>query len=254
MVHWPPGIDAMKAIKEMQKPEEKWRKCPLIKLKLASLDNEECELYNFSTTAEGSDDELPIHSKPKRIGKKKTYDDFVQDDEDELIADTPPNRQLTSEANSLGHGPSLPLPPKKVMSTQEKHQEHTRFHLQVTDSVNQLQELNRQLASHETQKRMTAQMSKIGGATPRENVNNVRKRVLTNGLMSIMNMDGAGDKLPFRSMNLYKVMIGAIQKSQPGTSEASIGSLMANYLRVAPDRRGGTGRLKTLESSGSVNP
>ncbi len=37
---------------------------------------------------------------------------------------------------------------------------------------------------------------------------------------------------------------GAIQKSQPGITEASIGSLMANHLRAAPDRRGGTGRRK----------
>ncbi len=36
MVHWPPGIDALKAMKEMRKPEEKWRKFPLIKLKLTS--------------------------------------------------------------------------------------------------------------------------------------------------------------------------------------------------------------------------
>lgn len=36
MVYWPPGIDALKAMKEMRKPEEKWRKFPLIKLKLTS--------------------------------------------------------------------------------------------------------------------------------------------------------------------------------------------------------------------------
>ncbi len=42
-----------------------------------SVDREECELYNFSTAAEGSGDELAI-SKPKRIGKKKTFDDFVE--------------------------------------------------------------------------------------------------------------------------------------------------------------------------------
>ncbi len=41
------------------------------------MDREECELYNFSTAAEGSGDELAI-SKPKRIGKKKTFDDFVE--------------------------------------------------------------------------------------------------------------------------------------------------------------------------------
>ncbi len=33
-------------------------------------------------------------------------------------------------------------------------------------------------------------------------------RVLTNSLMSVMNMDGTGDKLPFRRMELYRVMIG----------------------------------------------
>jgi len=29
MVHWPPGIDALKAMKEMRKPEEKLRKFPV---------------------------------------------------------------------------------------------------------------------------------------------------------------------------------------------------------------------------------
>ncbi|KAK7143953.1 hypothetical protein R3I93_014957 [Phoxinus phoxinus] len=131
---------------------------------------------------------------------------------------------------------------------------HSQFHLELIDSVDQLQQLNRQLTSEEKRKLMTAQMSKIGGATLRENVNNVMKRVLTNSLMSIMNMDGTDDKLPFRKMEMYKVMIGAIQKSQPGVTEASIGSLMANHLRAAPDRRGGTGCRKARESSGSVNP
>jgi len=32
--------------------------------------------------------------------------------------------------------------------------------------------------------------------------------VLTNSLMSILNMDGTGDKLPFRRIELYKVAIG----------------------------------------------
>ncbi|KAJ8016680.1 hypothetical protein DPEC_G00009770 [Dallia pectoralis] len=131
---------------------------------------------------------------------------------------------------------------------------HSQFHLELVDSIDQLQQLNIQLASEEKRKIMTAQMSKIGGATLRENVINVMKRVLTNNLMSNMNMDGTGEKLPFRKIELYNVMIGAIQKSQPGITEASIGSLMAKHLRAAPDRRGGTGRRKAPERSGSGNP
>ncbi|KAJ8002327.1 hypothetical protein DPEC_G00178720, partial [Dallia pectoralis] len=34
------------------------------------------------------------------------------------------------------------------------------------------------------------------------------KPVLTNSVMSIMNMDGTGDKLQFRRMDIYNVMMG----------------------------------------------
>ena len=38
--------------------------------------------------------------------------------------------------------------------------------------------------------------------------------------------------------------LGALQHSQPAATEAKITSLMAIYLRSAPDRKGGGGRKK----------
>lgn len=69
------------------------------------------------------------------------------------------------------------------------------------------------------------------------------KRVLTNKIMA--GLDGGGGKGAFRRMILWKVMIDAIQKSQPGASEAAIELRMGTYLRSAPDRKGGGGHKTT---------
>ncbi|MED6286037.1 hypothetical protein CHARACLAT_001619 [Characodon lateralis] len=56
--------ECLKACKE---PEESWTKFPLIKIKIPSDKKNECEKYNYTTTADlgGSEEELPMKRRPK---------------------------------------------------------------------------------------------------------------------------------------------------------------------------------------------
>ncbi|XP_042610148.1 uncharacterized protein LOC109091630 isoform X3 [Cyprinus carpio] len=76
-VLWPTQ-GAARALKACKEPEESWTKFPLIKIKIQSDDNNECEKYDFTTTAElsGSEEELPTKRRPK----KKMYPDYQIDE------------------------------------------------------------------------------------------------------------------------------------------------------------------------------
>ncbi|XP_039649843.1 uncharacterized protein LOC120555230 isoform X2 [Perca fluviatilis] len=76
-VLWPTQ-GAARALKACKEPEESWTKFPLIKIKIQSDDKNECEKYDFTTTAElsGSEEELLTKRRPK----KKKYPDYQMDE------------------------------------------------------------------------------------------------------------------------------------------------------------------------------
>ncbi|MED6285740.1 hypothetical protein CHARACLAT_032233 [Characodon lateralis] len=76
-VYWPPGTDASKAMQKMDKPDKNWRKFVLSKVKFSSMDKEECVSYELTTAAK-DDEEQQVHSRPKRVVKKRTLEDFVE--------------------------------------------------------------------------------------------------------------------------------------------------------------------------------
>lgn len=49
-----------------------------VSLSFIPVEKEECESYELSTAAEVSDDEELALSRPKRVVKKKTLEDFVE--------------------------------------------------------------------------------------------------------------------------------------------------------------------------------
>ncbi|XP_062338517.1 uncharacterized protein C2orf16-like [Osmerus eperlanus] len=120
----------------------------------------------------------------------------------------------------------------------------SQFHLVKMNSRRELKNLEGQLADKGKKNLMMSQLVKIGGADLEDCVKNMMKRVLTNKLMAMMNMDGTGPKKAFGKTRLCQVIIGAVQQSKPASSEVDIKNHMKNYLRSAPDRYGGMGRQK----------
>ncbi|KAI7793181.1 putative verprolin-like [Triplophysa rosa] len=74
MVHWPPGANVTKAAKEMRTPASSWKMFPLLKIKFKSNNQEVCETFDQTSTAELSEEECgPV----KRVSKKKNYPGFI---------------------------------------------------------------------------------------------------------------------------------------------------------------------------------
>ena len=54
----------------------------------------------------------------------------------------------------------------------------------------------------------TRQLSRIGGATVREQVSGIMKRLLTNQLAAQFNLKGKGGKMALAKLTLYRVIVG----------------------------------------------
>ncbi|XP_078109943.1 uncharacterized protein LOC144520128 [Sander vitreus] len=83
----------------------------------------------------------------------------------------------------------------------------TLFHLEKMNSRRELKNLERQLAD-EGKKNMM-----IGGADLEDCVKNMMKRVLTNRMMAMMNMDGTGPKKALGKTWLFRVIIDGLAVS-----------------------------------------
>ena len=59
--------------------------------------------------------------------------------------------------------------------------------------------------------------------------------------MSIMNMNGNGEKIAFRKTTVCEIVIESILKTYPGT-EDEVCKAMGRLLKYAPDRKGGSRR------------
>ncbi|XP_052420563.1 uncharacterized protein LOC127964403 [Carassius gibelio] len=103
MVHWPPGANVTKAAKEMRTPTSSWKMFPLLKIKFKSNNQEECEAFDQTSTAEISEEECgPV----KRVSKKKIYPGFILDEDEH-------------ESRTKRIGLSFPKPPRiQEMSSQ----------------------------------------------------------------------------------------------------------------------------------------
>ncbi|CAG2237711.1 unnamed protein product [Mytilus edulis] len=76
-VRWPKGINTIRAMNKLRRPEEKWNTFDLVKVKVSSE-------FDFTTSAEITDEEKnsqqgDLHLEGKRISKKKTYPEFDTD-------------------------------------------------------------------------------------------------------------------------------------------------------------------------------
>ncbi|XP_078332411.1 uncharacterized protein LOC111138456 isoform X1 [Crassostrea virginica] len=118
------------------------------------------------------------------------------------------------------------------------------FVIREIDSLEDFLQFEFSLLDPEVQAKMKAQMRTVGGVTIGDHVKNAMKKCMTNGLMAKMNMKGKKGKFAFVSTTVCKLIKESIIQSHQDATEAKVLDEMGRFLKYAPGRIGGGGRVK----------
>ncbi|XP_070697724.1 uncharacterized protein [Pempheris klunzingeri] len=111
-------------------------------------------------------------------------------------------------------------------------------------TLEQLDEMERQLEDAGTQKRMVSYLSRMGGATVDDAVRRLMQAVLSFAVGSELNWVGRGQKRSFRNTRLQGVLFRALKRTPVGkeATHHQYADVVKKWLRFAPFRQGGSGR------------
>ncbi|KAK5908060.1 hypothetical protein CgunFtcFv8_016151 [Champsocephalus gunnari] len=111
-------------------------------------------------------------------------------------------------------------------------------------TLEQLDEMERQLEETGSQKRMVSYLSRMGGATVDDAVRRLMQSVLTFAVGSELNWVGRGRKRSFRNTRLQGVLFCALKRTPVGkeATHHQYADVVKKWLRFAPFRQGGGGR------------
>ncbi|KAK5853604.1 hypothetical protein PBY51_014744 [Eleginops maclovinus] len=111
-------------------------------------------------------------------------------------------------------------------------------------TLEQLDEMERQLEETGTQKRMVSYLSRMGGATVDDAVRRLMQSVFTFAVGSELNWVGRGRKRSFRNTRLQGVLFCALKRTPVGkeATHHQYADVVKKWLRFAPFRQGGSGR------------
>ncbi|KAI4812903.1 hypothetical protein KUCAC02_024265 [Chaenocephalus aceratus] len=111
-------------------------------------------------------------------------------------------------------------------------------------TLEQLDEMERQLEEAGSQKRMVSYLSRMGGATVDDAVRRLMQSVLTFAVGSELNWVGRGRKRSFRNTRLQGVLFCALKRTPVGkeATHHQYADVVKKWLRFAPFRQGGGGR------------
>ncbi|XP_053189137.1 uncharacterized protein si:dkey-187a12.4 [Scomber japonicus] len=112
------------------------------------------------------------------------------------------------------------------------------------NTLEQLDEMERQLEEPGIQKRMVSYLSRMGGATVDDAVRRLMQAVLSFAVGSELNWVGRGQKRSFRNTRLQGVLFRALKRTPVGkeATHHQYADIVKKWLRFAPFRQGGTGR------------
>uniref|UniRef100_UPI0037E922CD uncharacterized protein n=1 Tax=Semicossyphus pulcher TaxID=241346 RepID=UPI0037E922CD len=111
-------------------------------------------------------------------------------------------------------------------------------------TLEQLDEMERQLEDAGIQRRMVSYLSRMGGATVDDAVRRLMQAVLSFAVGSELNWVGRGQKRSFRDTRLQGVLFRALKRTPVGkeATHHQYADVVKKWLRFAPFRQGGTGR------------
>lgn len=118
------------------------------------------------------------------------------------------------------------------------------FLVEQLDSLQDLDNLEESIVQDkEIKNKLTTKLMSVGGTDIKDGVKNIMRRVMTNELMSKLNMSGHRGKIPFKDYTIFKVINDVALKAFNGT-EKEVKEIVSRTLKYAPDRAGGGGRNK----------
>ncbi|KAF7670404.1 hypothetical protein LDENG_00166920 [Lucifuga dentata] len=111
-------------------------------------------------------------------------------------------------------------------------------------TLDQLDDMEKQLEDPAVQKRMVSFLSRMGGATVDDAVRRLMQAVLSFAVGSELNWVGRGQKRSFRDTRLQGVLFRSLKRTPVGrqATHHQYADVVKKWLRFAPFRQGGSGR------------
>ncbi|XP_046856605.1 uncharacterized protein LOC124449685 [Xenia sp. Carnegie-2017] len=108
------------------------------------------------------------------------------------------------------------------------------------DSVEELEELSSSLDEEKSRRKLLQFLVALCANTCANSVRRVMTKLGTNNLWSQYSLKGRKSKRPFQHLALCKVITKASLRAHKGCSEANVEEQIAEFLKYAPGRQGGS--------------
>ncbi|XP_073728273.1 uncharacterized protein [Misgurnus anguillicaudatus] len=122
---------------------------------------------------------------------------------------------------------------------------HEDFNLNMLPllTLQDLENFDDQLRADSTfKKKVITKLSLSGGKNLKETVWRVCTKIFDQNLSTQLNWCGRGQKTGLKSRPIHQVLLGAVLRNQPSSTEADIEMTIRNWLRLSRDRNGGRQR------------
>eukprot|EP00112_Aurelia_sp_Birch-Aquarium-sp1_P014821 Seg3223.1 transcript_id=Seg3223.1/GoldUCD/mRNA.D3Y31 product="hypothetical protein" protein_id=Seg3223.1/GoldUCD/D3Y31 len=205
---------------------------------------------NHKSKSASSANSSSISTSSMSISEENDYDSFQKGLTEQRICKLKtPSRTSGKAANDI-----FPMPEGKFqrrvlyllteirdsLKQREAHDSQSEFTIHTIEDQGTFEDLERDLMDSDAKKQMVSRISRIGGASLRDNVTNVMHRLLTNKMMSCMNMKGNKGKTAFSKTKVYEVVVESVMQSSKNCSESQIAEIVAKISKHAPARKGGS--------------
>lgn len=110
-------------------------------------------------------------------------------------------------------------------------------------SMTGIKELEDRLSNRDTQRSLTRYLTSLGGTSAKDIVHRIMREIITNELANNFNWQGRGQKSPFSTLLLAKVVIDAAKKQGAKAVEAE--EKIKTWLKYSGDRNGGRKKRAT---------
>ncbi|XP_059415412.1 uncharacterized protein LOC132151325 isoform X1 [Carassius carassius] len=106
-----------------------------------------------------------------------------------------------------------------------------------------IKDLEDRLSNRDTQRSLTRYLTSLGGTSAKDIVHRIMREIITNELANNFNWQGRGQKSPFSTLLLAKVVIDAAKKQGAKVVEAE--EKIKTWLKYSGDRNGGRKKRAT---------
>ncbi|XP_067268685.1 uncharacterized protein [Pseudorasbora parva] len=106
-----------------------------------------------------------------------------------------------------------------------------------------IKDLEDRLSNRDTQRSLTRYLTSLGGTSAKDIVHRIMREIITNELANNFNWQGRGQKSPFSTLVLAKVVIDAAKKQGAKVVEAE--EKIKTWLKYSGDRNGGRKKRAT---------